>query len=166
MEDRLIALESKLAFTEDMLEALNLTIFRQLNNRIDQLQQQIRLLYQQMQSNSPSEENNFDRRARGRAAALLTLGSLGSAVDLHPSVARVLNSAQNKARRRCQGGLLARSCNAVLWRIQCPPGGLKRRGRQTALRSVCRGPTLHSVARRVWQALRVNAIRRMNVNRP
>jgi SlyX protein len=55
MEDRLIALESKLAFTEDMLESLNLTVFRQ-QQQIDQLQQQIRLLYQQMQSNSPSEK--------------------------------------------------------------------------------------------------------------
>jgi SlyX protein len=55
MEDRLIALESKLAFTEDMLEALNLAVFRQ-QEQIDQLQQQIRLLYQQMQSNSPSEK--------------------------------------------------------------------------------------------------------------
>ena len=54
----------------------------------------------------------------------------------------------------------------MLWRIQCPPGGLKCRARHTALRSLCRGPTLHCVARLVWQALHYNAIRRVNVNTP
>lgn len=57
MEDRLIVLESKLAFAEDMLEALNLTIFRQ-QEQIDQLQQQLRLLYQQMQSVPAGEKAN------------------------------------------------------------------------------------------------------------
>jgi len=56
MEDRLVGVESKLAFAEDMLEALNLTVFRQ-QQQIDQLQQQVRLLYQQMQnSNSAGEK--------------------------------------------------------------------------------------------------------------
>ncbi len=48
MEQRLIELESKLAFAEDTLEALNHTVFRQ-QEKIDQLQEQLRLVYQQLQ---------------------------------------------------------------------------------------------------------------------
>jgi SlyX protein len=54
MEDRLDKLESKLSFAEDMLEELNLTVFRQ-QQQIEQLQQHIRLLYQQMQTSTVEE---------------------------------------------------------------------------------------------------------------
>ena len=45
---RLIELESKLAFAEDLLETLNQTVARQ-QGQIDMQQQQLRLLHQQMQ---------------------------------------------------------------------------------------------------------------------
>ncbi len=60
MEDRLVGVESKLAFAEDMLEALNLTVFRQ-QQQIDQLQQQVRLLYQQMQNSNVAGEKTDAR---------------------------------------------------------------------------------------------------------
>ena len=55
MEDRLNHLESKLAFAEDMLEELNLTVFRQ-REQLDQVQQQMRLLYQQIQSGGNADK--------------------------------------------------------------------------------------------------------------
>jgi len=55
VENRLIALESKLSFAEDMLEELNLSVFRQ-QQQIEQLQQQVRLLYQQMQAGTSAEK--------------------------------------------------------------------------------------------------------------
>ena len=55
MENRLIALESKFAFAEDMLDTLSLTVYRQ-QEQIDQLQQQVRLLYQQMQSSTSADK--------------------------------------------------------------------------------------------------------------
>jgi SlyX protein len=55
MEDRLNELEAKLAFAEDLIETLNETVIRQ-QGQIDSLQQQIRLLYEQMQSGSTSSE--------------------------------------------------------------------------------------------------------------
>ncbi|HSD37673.1 MAG TPA: SlyX family protein [Rhodocyclaceae bacterium] len=57
MEDRLINLESKLAFAEHLLEELNHTVFRQ-QEQIDHLQQQLRLLYQQMQTGAPEEKGD------------------------------------------------------------------------------------------------------------
>lgn len=48
MEDRIINLESKLCLAEDLLDELNRTVWRQ-QEQIDQLQAQIRLLYQQVQ---------------------------------------------------------------------------------------------------------------------
>lgn len=47
-EARLERLEGKLCEAEDLLETLNLTVFRQ-QEQIEQLQAQIRLLYRQMQ---------------------------------------------------------------------------------------------------------------------
>lgn len=49
MDDRLIELEIKLAFQEDLLETLNLTVARQ-QQQLDLLQQQFRALYQQVHS--------------------------------------------------------------------------------------------------------------------
>lgn len=51
MESRLTELEVKLAFQDDLLDALNLTVTRQ-QQQIDLLQQQLRLLYQQMRSSN------------------------------------------------------------------------------------------------------------------
>jgi SlyX protein len=48
MEERINHLESKLCLAEDLLDELNRTVFRQ-QEQLDQLQAQIRLLYQQMQ---------------------------------------------------------------------------------------------------------------------
>jgi SlyX protein len=49
VESRLAEIEIKLSFTEDLLEALNRTVFRQ-QQQIEQLQQELRALRQQLQS--------------------------------------------------------------------------------------------------------------------
>ncbi len=51
---RLTELETKLAFAEDLLETLNQTVVRQ-QGQIDSLQQQLRLLHQQLQDALPDE---------------------------------------------------------------------------------------------------------------
>jgi SlyX protein len=51
-ESRLIELETKLAFAEDLLDTLNQTVARQ-QGQIDSLQQQLRLLHQQIQDAAP-----------------------------------------------------------------------------------------------------------------
>ncbi|MHB1083490.1 MAG: SlyX family protein [Thiobacillus sp.] len=48
MEERLNELEAKIAFAEDLIETLNQTVFRQ-QGQIDLMQQQVRLLHQQLQ---------------------------------------------------------------------------------------------------------------------
>lgn len=53
MEARLIELETKLAFQDDLLEALNRTVADQ-QQQLDRQQQQIRLLYEQLRSLNPS----------------------------------------------------------------------------------------------------------------
>lgn len=55
MESRLTELEVKLAFQDDLLDALNLTVTRQ-QQQIDLLQQQLRLLYQQMRSSNAGDD--------------------------------------------------------------------------------------------------------------
>ena len=57
-EERLIELESKITLCEDQLEALNTTIFRQ-QQQMDLLQQQIRLLYEQMRSGSGADRQDL-----------------------------------------------------------------------------------------------------------
>ncbi|AVY94999.1 MULTISPECIES: SlyX family protein [Microvirgula] len=54
MESRLSELEVRIAFQDELLDALNLSVARQ-QQQIDQLQQQLRLLYQQMRTQSPSD---------------------------------------------------------------------------------------------------------------
>ncbi|RTL47702.1 MAG: SlyX protein [Rhodocyclaceae bacterium] len=54
MEDRLTELEIKIGFTEDLVEALNRTVFRQ-QQQIDALVQEIKALRQQVKA-SPGEE--------------------------------------------------------------------------------------------------------------
>jgi SlyX protein len=54
---RLTEIETKLAFTEDLLETLNQTVFRQ-QEQLDSLQQQLRLLHQRMQETLPDETHS------------------------------------------------------------------------------------------------------------
>ncbi|MDR3220598.1 MAG: SlyX family protein [Candidatus Accumulibacter sp.] len=52
MEERLNELEIKLSLTEDLVEALNRTVFRQ-QEQLDLLREQLRLLYRQFQAQFP-----------------------------------------------------------------------------------------------------------------
>lgn len=52
MESRLTDLESRVAFQDDLLEALNRIVAEQ-QGRIDTLQQQVRLLYEQLSALAP-----------------------------------------------------------------------------------------------------------------
>lgn len=54
MESRLNELETKISLAEDLLDALNLTVFRQ-QQQIERLQQDIRALRQQLQEAAPAE---------------------------------------------------------------------------------------------------------------
>ena len=53
-EARLAEIETKLAFAEDLLDTLNQAVARQ-QGQIDSLQQQLRLLHQQMKEAAPDE---------------------------------------------------------------------------------------------------------------
>lgn len=59
-EPRLTELETKLAFAEDLLETLNQTVIRQ-QAQIDLLQQQLRLLHQQLQDALPDDAGRSPR---------------------------------------------------------------------------------------------------------
>jgi SlyX protein len=54
MEARINELEVKLAFAEDLLEALNQTVFRQ-QQQIDRLQVEVKQLREQIASAAPAE---------------------------------------------------------------------------------------------------------------
>ena len=54
MESRLNDLEMKISYTEDMVDELNLTIFRQ-QQQIDQLIRQVTALREQVQNAAPTE---------------------------------------------------------------------------------------------------------------
>ncbi|MDP1864359.1 MAG: SlyX family protein [Thiobacillus sp.] len=54
MEARLNELESKLTFAEDLIDTLNETVIRQ-QGQLDLMQQQLRLLNQQLQNALPAE---------------------------------------------------------------------------------------------------------------
>jgi SlyX protein len=58
MEARLNELEAKLAFAEDLIETLNHTVIRQ-QGQLDSIQQQLRLLHQQMKDSPLNEEGNL-----------------------------------------------------------------------------------------------------------
>jgi SlyX protein len=58
MEERLNELEAKLAFAEDLIETLNQTVIRQ-QGQIDSMQQQLRLLHQQLQDVLPDESRTL-----------------------------------------------------------------------------------------------------------
>lgn len=54
---RLTELEVKLSFTEDLVEELNRTVFRQ-QQQIERLQQDMRALREQLQASFPAEPRN------------------------------------------------------------------------------------------------------------
>lgn len=58
MEDRLTELEIKLGYAEDLLEALNRTVFRQ-QQQMEQLQQEIRALRSQLETSIPGEQRSL-----------------------------------------------------------------------------------------------------------
>jgi SlyX protein len=57
-ESRLTELETKLAFAEELLETLNQTVVRQ-QTQLDSMQQQLRLLHQQLQDALPDDARNL-----------------------------------------------------------------------------------------------------------
>ena len=57
MDERLISLESKIGFLEDAIDEINRVVYRQ-QQHIDQLQQQIRMLYAQLQSAALAERRD------------------------------------------------------------------------------------------------------------
>lgn len=59
-ESRLTELETKLAFTEDLLETLNQTVIRQ-QEQIDLMQQQLRLLHQRLQEAATRDDAHNPR---------------------------------------------------------------------------------------------------------
>jgi SlyX protein len=58
MDARMTELEVKLAFAEDLLETLNRTVYRQ-QEQIDRMQQELRMLRQQMQQSLPTEQHSL-----------------------------------------------------------------------------------------------------------
>ena len=58
MEDRLTRIESKIALSEDLLEQINLTVYRQ-QQQIDRLQQQIARLHRQIAAAAPAERGDL-----------------------------------------------------------------------------------------------------------
>lgn len=54
MEDRLTEIEIKLGFAEDLLEALNRTVFRQ-QQQMEQLQREVGFLRNQLESLAPAD---------------------------------------------------------------------------------------------------------------
>ena len=59
MESRLNELEAKISFAEDLLDALNRTVYRQ-QQQMEQLQRDIRELRQQLQDAAPAETGSPD----------------------------------------------------------------------------------------------------------
>jgi SlyX protein len=58
MEARINELEVKLSFAEDLLEQLNLTVFRQ-QQQIESLQQAVRALREQLLASMPAEQRSL-----------------------------------------------------------------------------------------------------------
>lgn len=57
METRLAEIETKLSFSEELLEALNATVYRQ-QQQIDLLQQELRALREQIETALPAQARN------------------------------------------------------------------------------------------------------------
>jgi SlyX protein len=58
MESRLAEIETKLSFSEELLEELNRTVYRQ-QLQIDQLQLELRILREQVRAALPAEFRNL-----------------------------------------------------------------------------------------------------------
>lgn len=58
MDARINELEVKLSFAEDLLEQLNLTVFRQ-QQQIESLQRELRALREQMLASLPAEQRSL-----------------------------------------------------------------------------------------------------------
>ena len=58
MESRFAEIETKLSFSEELLEALNRTVYRQ-QQQIDQLQLELRALREQVRTALPAEPRNL-----------------------------------------------------------------------------------------------------------
>ena len=58
MESRLAEIETKLSFSEELLEALNRTVYRQ-QQQIDQLQQELLALREQVRGALPAEARSL-----------------------------------------------------------------------------------------------------------
>ena len=58
LEARITELEIKISYSEDMVDELNHTIFRQ-QQQIDQLIKQIKTLGEQVQNAAPAEQRNL-----------------------------------------------------------------------------------------------------------
>lgn len=58
MESRLAEIETKLSFSEELLETLNRTVYRQ-QQQIDQLQLELRVLREQLRTALPAESRNL-----------------------------------------------------------------------------------------------------------
>jgi len=63
LASRLAEAEAKLSFAEDQIDALNATVFRQ-QALIDGLQEQLRLLFRQMQTFTQDEAGDAGDRLR------------------------------------------------------------------------------------------------------
>ncbi len=59
MDERLEKIETKLCLSEDLLESLNDTVYRQ-QRQIEQLQQEIVTLREQMRAAQPNEPRNLN----------------------------------------------------------------------------------------------------------
>jgi SlyX protein len=57
-DDRITELEVKLAFTEDLLDAVNATIYRQ-QQQIDRLEREVRELRKQLMAAAPQESRSL-----------------------------------------------------------------------------------------------------------
>ncbi len=57
MESRLADIEVKVSFSEEMLEELNRTVYRQ-QQQIDQLQKELQVLREQVRNSLPTEPRN------------------------------------------------------------------------------------------------------------
>jgi SlyX protein len=58
VQSRLDEIEAKLSFNEDLLDELSRTVFRQ-QEQIDLLQQELRVLYQQLKESTTSGQRNL-----------------------------------------------------------------------------------------------------------
>ena len=58
MESRLAEIESKLSFSEELLETLNRTVYRQ-QQQIDQLRLELGALREQVRTSLPAESRNL-----------------------------------------------------------------------------------------------------------